>query len=1213
VFAKLRTIFCSPYSSRALKFCASAALIFIFSPTILFADEQSSKLDPISIQQPSQRVFQSADNGIAIEKESTNPAVLLTPEEKAWIQGHPVVRYGAEKDWPPYDFVDKEGKHTGLSRDMLELIGKYSGLEFQPEVAQWDELLRKTKAKKIELLPCLFDAKERREYLSFTEPYHTALDYFFIHEEVKAKTLEDLSGKIIAIPKGYAQINEIKRRYPKLEILETDGPMSSVQAVIERKADVLYEVYSVMDYVLKQNSVTTIKPFKLMPRSEAKQLKMAVRRDLPLLFSILQKNLAAIPKKEKQQIYEKWLGYQINQEDEAFQLTDAERQWLATHPTIRFTGDPNGLPYGAFDSKGRYIGMVADYVRLLEKKLPIKFDIETSDSWSEAIDKFKRGEVDMLSETIDSDLQTQLQFTQAYLSSPVVIVMRDKEAYVDNINQIRQRRLALTKGYGYNPAILRSYPNIKFFEVDTIQQGLTAVSTGEIDALLCPLAHASYYISNQGINNVRIVGKTEFMTNLGFGVHKELAPLVPLLNRTLNNISEQEKLDISNRWGKDRFVTKTDYPLIAKIVGTFVLLLLLAFLWNRRLAKEINSRKQSEQQVNLLNQRLALATSVASFGVWELDLQGQSLFVFDDKMYEIYGITDKRQLTWQSWLHYVHQDDHALVERALTTMKAQGGEMQIEFRIIRPDCVIRNIYSGFFGTKVNDELTKITGVNSDITARKNIELALGKAKQQAENANQAKSQFLANMSHEIRTPLNAIIGFTELLNEQIKDPKLKSFTKTIQTAGRSLLALINDILDLSKIEAGKMRIEKKDCNPHNLFSELGQIFMMNIREKNLDFILDIDPRIPENLVLDVTHLRQILFNLIGNAVKFTEQGRICMRARTGNEDRIRSKLDLIIDIEDTGIGISKDQQALIFKDFEQLEGQDASKYGGTGLGLAISKRLTELMGGKISLVSQPGLGSTFTLHLRDVDISSVALELEPDRSNRQIRFLFANVLIVDDIEDNRSLLRECFSETEWVVSEVENGLEAVNAVKQGQFDLVLMDIRMPVMDGYQAAEAVKGFTSIPIIALTASAMEDEYELAKSVHFDGYLRKPILKADLMAELMRFLPYEVIEEPTVPEKALVLTKAELHALPSVVSGLENLLNMCQQISQNNNMSEIKKFAVAVSAIGSQNGMTMVSDYGTKLQVEIDGFDIVAIKRSLGAFPELLTQLSDCKQQL
>ena len=362
----------------------------------------------------------------------------------------------------------------------------------------------------------------------------------------------------------------------------------------------------------------------------------------------------------------------------------------------------------------------------------------------------------------------------------------------------------------------------------------------------------------------------------------------------------------------------------------------------------------------MLNQRLTLAVKVASLSVWELDLQGEPHFNFDDKMYEIYGISEAQQqlrdqkygLTWERWLEYVHRDDHALIMQSLAELKAEGGEQHLEFRITRADGSVRNIYCAALGTLVDGKLTKVTGINWDITHRKQIEEDLKNAKLQAENANQAKSQFLANMSHEIRTPLNAIIGFTELLNEQLKDSKLKSFAKTIQTAGQSLLALINDILDLSKIEAGKLNIDKKACNPHKLFSELGQIFTMKLREKNLDLILDIDPVIPENLMLDAVRLRQILFNLIGNAVKFTELGYIRVHARTGNEDKIRSKLDLYIDVEDTGIGIAKDQQVSIFKDFEQLEGQDVRKYGGTGLGLAISKRLTELMGGEISLVSE---------------------------------------------------------------------------------------------------------------------------------------------------------------------------------------------------------------------------------------------------------------------
>lgn len=1134
--------------------------------------------------------------------------VTFTHEEKAWIREHPVVRYGGEKNWPPFDFVDQKGKHTGFSHDMLQLIGKYSGLDFQVDVDNWVELLAKVKTKKIDILPVIFETEDRKSYLDFTEPYQPVLPYFFIHEAVPATTLEDLNGKTIAIPKDFALITKVKQQFPKLTTLVTNDLMEAVQAVIERKADVILETYSVMNYLLKENSITSIKPFKPVPLGEAWKLRMAVRKDLPLLSSILNKSMAGIPEYDRQQINDKWLGYKENQADDGVKTNNTERQWLAEHPIIRFTGDPNWLPYEAFDNKGRYIGMVADYLRLLEKKLPITFEIVPSRSWNESIDKVKRGDVDVLSETIDSDLHTHLQFTQAYLSSPVVIVMRDKEEYVDNINQIKQRRIAIIKNYGYNPAILRSYPDKKFIQADTIQQGLTAVSTGEVDALLCTLAHASYYIANQGINNVRIVGKTEFMTNLGFGVRKDYAPLAPLLNRALNSISESEKRRISDNWGKDRFVTKTDFVLIAKIVAFFLLALLIIFFWVRRLTKEINRRKLSEEQVIKLNQRLALATNLVSLGVWELDFQADPpTFNYDDKVHEIYGEHEKQALSLADWkMRYLHPDDYALIDQTLAKINSDGGQHHVEYRIIRTDGEIRNIYCGGFGTKVNGKLIKITGVNWDITARKKIEQDLEKAKSEAENATLAKSQFLANMSHEIRTPLNSIIGFTELLNEQIKDSKLRSFVKTIQTAGHSLLSLINDILDLSKIEAGKMSIDKKACNPHGLFNDLGQIFMMAIRGKNLDFILDIDPKIPESLILDATRLRQILFNLIGNAIKFTEQGHIYLRARRANEDKIRSKLDLYIDVEDTGIGISQDQQELIFKDFEQLEGQDVRKYGGTGLGLAISKRLTELMGGEISLISLPGSGSTFTIHLKDVDVSTMVMETETIKPNIRIHFRPANVLVVDDIEDIRNLLRECFSDTQFTVSNANNGLEAVNAVKQGKFDLVLMDIRMPIMDGYQAAEQIRAFSTVPIIALTASVMQDSYERTKSSNFDGYLRKPVLKNELIAELTQFLAFETIAETAVTEQVLALSKEELHALPSVIEALEKQAKTCEKISNNNNMSEIKKFADTILKVGSVNEFKVVTAYATQLQTDIDCFDLVAIKHSLNAFPELIEQL-------
>ncbi len=1164
------------------------ALFFLFVPSVIYAEALSSNVVDSAYSQ-------------------NNVTASLTPEEKSWIHEHPVIYYGGEKDWPPFDFVDQEGRHTGLSRDLLQLIGEYSGLNFQVKIAKWDELLADIKAQKIDMLPTIYFTEERQKYLQFTNPYQLTLTYFFIHESIQAKTFNDLKGKTIAITKGYAQIDEVKKLFPTLKTLETHSLMESVQAVIERKADVLLETYAVMNHVLTENSLTSIRPFMPIPGGEAKKLMMAVRKDMPMLVSILNKSIAAIPQTKQQQIYDKWLGYHDNPSDRQFQISAAERGWLTEHPLIRFTGDPKWLPYEAFDNQGRYTGMVAEYLQLLEKKLPIKFDIVLSRSWSESIGMIKRGEVDMLSETTDSDLKSHLQFTQAYLSSPVVIVMRDHEEYVDSLDQIKHRRLAVIKEYGYNPAIFRRYPNVKFSEVETIQEGLTAVSTGKIDALLCTLAHASYHIANQGINNVRIVGKTEIMTQLGFGIRKDFAPLVPLINRALDNINESEKQRISNLWGKDRFAARTDYELLGKAISVFLLVLLLIFFWTRRLVKEIARRKESEQQVTLLNQRFALATGVASLGVWELNLHEPWRFIFDDKMFEIYGITEKHQLSFQEWLEYVHSDDHPIIYQSIAKLKAQRGDDHIEYRIVRPDGAIRTLYSGACSVAVNNKLVKITGVNWDITPYKKTELALKNAKLQAENANRAKSQFLANMSHEIRTPLNAIIGFTELLNEQIKDAKLKSFVKTIQGAGHNLLALINDILDLSKIEAGKMHIDKKICNPHTLFTELGQVFQMKMRERDLDFILDIDPKIPENLMLDATRLRQVLFNLIGNAVKFTEQGCIRLRARTGNEDQIRSKLDLYIDVEDTGIGISQDQQELIFEDFEQLEGQDVRKYGGTGLGLGISKRLTEMMGGEISLVSKPGFGSTFTIRLIDVDVSTFTLEPEPTTLSKRVRFHASNILVVDDVEDNRNLLKECFLETELVIFEAENGLQALNTVKTESIDLILMDIRMPVMDGYQASEKIKAFSNVPIIALTASVMQDEYERAKSIYFDGYLRKPVLQADLIAELMRFLPFESLDKTADQPDAVFLTQEELRALPHALKELDALIKVCEQISRNNNMADIKSFADTLLNIGRQHGVNAVVAHAEQLHTAIDCFDIVAIKQSLTDYPVLVTHLT------
>ncbi len=484
---------------------------------------------------------------------------------------------------------------------------------------------------------------------------------------------------------------------------------------------------------------------------------------------------------------------------------------------------------------------------------------------------------------------------------------------------------------------------------------------------------------------------------------------------------------------------------------------------------------------------------------------------------------------------------------------------------------------------------------------------LMEAKEEAEAGNQAKSEFLANMSHEIRTPMNAIIGFAELLSEQVENPTHQSFVKTIQSAGHNLLTLINDILDLSKIEAGKFEIEKTASNPHDIFSELSAVFALKMDEKGLKFIMEIDPDIPKSLMLDPVRLRQVLLNLIGNAIKFTDKGFVRLKAYTGNEDKIQSKLDLLIDVQDSGIGISEDQVGKVFREFVQTSKQNQRKYGGTGLGLSISQRLTTLMGGEISLQSELGTGSIFTVILYNVDVSSLTVEVDENSTfQTQIEFHPCSILIVDDVADNRDLLLAFFAGTEIKITEAENGLEAVNLARQQPFDLILMDIRMPVMDGYQAAKEIKAFSKVPIVALTASVMQNQFEQSNRENFEAYLRKPVLKVDLTNELRHFLAFDEVVKGEDKQRALILDDVDLESLSTALEKLEALIDQSKVALESNNMTINKQFVDAVIEVINEYPVSVMDKYAKQLKNAIQSFDIASIKTCLNNYPSIIERL-------
>ena len=374
--------------------------------------------------------------------------------------------------------------------------------------------------------------------------------------------------------------------------------------------------------------------------------------------------------------------------------------------------------------------------------------------------------------------------------------------------------------------------------------------------------------------------------------------------------------------------------------------------------------------------------------------------------------------------------------------------------------------------------------------------ALDQSQQKERKLSAIKEQFLANMSHEIRTPMNAVLGFTRLLQGQSLNDKSKEYVSAIQSAGENLLDIINDILDISKIEAGMMRLEPVAFSLRGSLHSLQTMFLPKAVEKHLSLVVLIEDNVPDILYGDVLRLTQVLVNLTNNAIKFTNEGAVTIRVsllqQHDNNVRIR------FTVKDTGIGIATDKLPYIFDRFNQAEANTTRKYGGTGLGLAIVKQLVELQHGKASVESQPGKGSTFTIEL-PYTLGEVMPESGADlyNGNGQTPYTDAHLLIAEDNRMNQDLLRHLLHNWHLHFHVVNNGIEVLQALEKQHFDLVLMDIQMPEMDGYTAARKIRQElrSNIPIVAMTAHAMAGEREKCLSYGMNEYVAKPIREEEL----------------------------------------------------------------------------------------------------------------------
>ncbi len=506
---------------------------------------------------------------------------------------------------------------------------------------------------------------------------------------------------------------------------------------------------------------------------------------------------------------------------------------------------------------------------------------------------------------------------------------------------------------------------------------------------------------------------------------------------------------------------------------------------------------------------------------------------------------------------------------------------------------------------------EVLAIIRDVTEAKEKEKELQIAKNNAEEASRAKSEFLANISHEIRTPMNAILGFSEWLHDNIADPQHKSYLHTILTSGRNLLALINDILDLSKIESGKLRIEMEPMRCDVLVNEIKQVLKHKFEVKNLVFNVIIDQTVPEYIYMDEIRFYQILFNVIDNAIKFTAKGYINVSIYTTNTTS-DDLINLIVSIEDTGIGIKEDQQEKIFTAFTQQSGQSNRYFEGTGLGLAIVGGLLKKLDGEIKIKSKIGRGSTFTITFKDVKIAEIT-EKSVKAVENQYNIILepCNIMIVDDVDFNIRVLRRIIGSENVTFIEATSGEQALDILHSEKPDIIFMDIRMPGINGYDVTEIIKNeerHKNTPVIAFTASTMNDDMDRIEVV-FDAFLQKPVFKKDVMIVLKKYLPYrykhiEKQEVEYIPE-AMSLVSAE--NLPEVIHSLENQFQQeWESIKNDLIIFDIENFNNRLSDFASNNYCGILDQYCRELNQGLQTFDIEMIENKLTEFPAIISKL-------
>ncbi|RWU18015.1 hybrid sensor histidine kinase/response regulator [Pseudomonas alkylphenolica] len=1049
--------------------------------------------------------IQARHYSLLSRSEPTDIQLSLNTAQRRWVEGKKELVLGTSApDYPPFDITASGHDYEGVTADVAGILGKVLDLPVRVDrFASRQDAVKALSLGQIDLLGSANGFEAATPGVVLSRPYAVDQPVLVTRENESRPLDTGLDGLRLSMVYHYLPLAEVKANYPNATIKSYPSYQNALNAVAFDQADVFLGDTISTHYLINQGHLQNIKMANF-GKHEPVGFSFAVQQSNRTLLQLINTTLDSIPNNTREDIFKRWsAGSDVLLTDRKLQLSQREERWLSRHPVVRVVVNETAAPLTFFDSAGNFRGIAADLLELIRLRTGLRFEVQRANGISEMIDRLNQRQADVIAAITPSQRrESTLTLSRPYLENSYVLLTRNGANQPTSLEQLQGRRVAVTRDSPLADSVRERFPAIQLVETESTFYSTSMLISGQVDAVITTLINANYsLLSLRGLAIRGSVGVES--ANFSMATSKGAQELASILDKALLSIAPEELGIINSRWRG--YSTESDaywskyHGLVLKIVLGTSLLLLLSLAWNAWMRRQIKQREAAEKALGDQLEFMRTLLNGTPHPMYVRDREGL-LQSCNDSYLQAVQLTLDEVLGLRIQEGPLGDNCHASQIQADYQQVMREGVPLIVDRPLLLNNKPMTIYHWILPFR--DSLGEVQGIIGgwiDISERRQLIQDLYQAKQQADDANRAKSTFLATISHEIRTPMNAILGMLELALEKANQAQLdRPAIEVAYNSATDLLALIGDILDIARIESGHMTLAPEQVNLAELVESVGRVFDGLARQKNLSLIIRIAPAAHCDAMLDPLRFKQILSNLVSNAIKFTEHGQIIidLQLESGSEPGLAT---LALTVKDSGIGIREQDQQNLFLPFAQASPDGKQARSSTGLGLSISRDLCQLMGGHLTLDSVFGLGTSVHINMPlTVTASQASTPLPGPQPCIAVAAL--NVLVVDDHPANLLLLAQQLDYLGLQHCSASNGVEGLEQWRQQAFDVLILDCNMPDINGYQLAQCVRGeetarqWPRCTILGYTANAQPEVRAQCKRAGMDDCLLKPIsLKA------------------------------------------------------------------------------------------------------------------------